>query len=279
MPGVIANHKTSIVDRTLPEIRNSLLKMSRLDILDLCWMLVNVGADMIEADAGLLDKMGKLPDGLVFLLKATDISGLEACSRLKINRCVLRRSLLEQPGAAQWIRREGIQAVLEVRANSIGGIRRLEELKELENFDAVKCVRIAGLGRIDTPEWLETVEYIRDVLGTEIDICPDNRFSMGNAIALEAASSGIRYVTTSFSGFGYDRSYAALEVVLSAMKFQRTGGRKANPDVLPLLCEQFTKCSRVKIAGNRPVLSGNRMKREETGGSYGVVLVRELVDA
>lgn len=279
MPVDAVKRKTVMIDRTLPEIRSTLLKMSRLDILDLCWMLINVGADMIEADVELLDRMGKLPEGLAFILRAGSLSELEACGRFKITRCIVQRSLLEQPGVPELIKREGLCAVLEVRANSIGSIRHLEKIKALKNFEAVCCIRIIGLGRIDTPEWLETMDYIKDVLGKEMDICPDNRFSMGNAIALEAAADGMEYVTTSFSGFGYGRSFASLELVLPAMKLQRPGVRKVSPDVLPLLCEQFTKCSHVKIIKHTPALSGDSYSERIIQYPDDYVEARELVDA
>ncbi len=279
MPVDAVKRKTVMIDRTLPEIRNTLLKMSRLDILDLCWMLINVGADMIEADVELLEKMGRLPEGLAFILRADSIPELEACGRFRINRCIIQRSLLEQPGVPELIKKEGLCAVLEVRANSIGSIRHLEGMKALKNFEAVSCIRVIGLGRVDTSEWLETMDYIKGVLEKEIDICPDNRFSMGNAIALEAAANGMEFVTTSFSGFGYGRSFASLELVLPAMKLQRPGVRKVNPDVLPLLYEQFTKCSHIKIVRNTPVISSDSYSERVIQYPGDGIAASELVDA
>lgn len=272
-------HKTVIIDRTLPEIRGTLLRRSRLDILDLCWMLMNIGADIVEADVELLKKMGRLPEGLAFILRAESISDLEACGRFGIKRCIMHRSLLEQPGIPELIKREGLYAVLEVRANSIGGIRNLEGLKSMNHFEAVSGIRITGLGRIDTPEWLQTINYIKSVLKKEIDICPDNRFFMGNAIALEATANGMEYVTASFSGFGYGCSYASLELVLPAMKMQRPGVRKVNPDVLPLLREQFQKCSHVKIIRNKPVISSDSYSERIIQYPSGFMTARELIDA
>lgn len=279
MPVDALKHKTVMIDRTLPEIRGTLLRRSRLDILELCWMLMNIGADIVEADVELLNKMGRLPEGLAFILKAESLSDLEACGRFGIKRCIMRRSLLEQPGVSELIKKQGLNTALEVRANSIGGIRHLEGLKALGNFEAVSCIRITGLGRADTPEWLETTYYIKGILEKEIDICPDDRFFMGNAIALEAAANGMEYVTASLSGFGDGHRYASLELVLPAMKLQRPGIRKVNPDVLPRLYEQFEKCSHVKIIKNKPVISSDSYSERVIKYPGGLITAGELIDA
>ncbi len=274
-----AKHKTVIIDRTLPEIRSTLLRRSRLDILDLCWMLINVGADIVEADVELLKKMGRLPDGLAFILRAESISDLEACLQFGIKHCIIRKSLLEQPGVPELIKKEGLCAVLEVRANSIGSIKNLEGLGTLGNFEAVSCIRVFGLARVDTSEWLQSINYIKAVLEKEIDICPDNRFFMGNAIVLEAATNGMEYVTASFSGFGLGCSYASLELILPAMKLQRSGVRKVNPDVLSILYEQFEKCSHVKIIRNKPVISSDSYSERVIQYPGSFITAGELFDA
>lgn len=279
MTGDAKNHRTLVIDRTLPEIRSTLLKMSRLDILELCWLLRNVGADFIEADPELLGRIGRLPEGLAFILKAGNVADLNVCKDTGIRRCVFRRNLLEQPEIAETIRNNNLYAVLEVRVNSIGGIRRLEALKETARFEVLSGIRITGLGQIDTPEWIDTIKRTRAILGKAIDICPDNRFSMGNAVALEAAMNGIDCITASFSGFGCDRSYAALEVVLSALKRKLAGGGKLNPEVLSLLYKQFTKCSRRKIVEKAPILLWNPADGWYDGERGGAKKVMELVDA
>lgn len=274
-----ANRKTLIIDRTLSEIRTTLLRMSRLDILDLCCMLMNVGADIIETDLELLGKMGKLPEGLVFMLKVCSLNDMEACVQHRIKRCVLHSSLLSEPGVVECIKTNGLFAELEVIVNSIEGVKRLEKLHSLKGMDSLSCLRLTGLGKLDAPDWIDEVEHIRTVLGKFVDICPDNRFSMGNAVALEAAANGIDFVTTSFTGFGNDCSYAALEIVLSALKLQRKVIGKADPEVLSVLCEQFTKCSRMKISKNKPVIGENIMPGRSGGHTVSLTITKELADA
>jgi homocitrate synthase NifV len=274
-----SNHKIFVIDRTLPEIRSSLLKMSRLDILDLCWMLMNAGADFIETDRELLNKMGKLPEGLSFQLQTNSLSDLEACARFKIKRCVLHKAFFDSPGAAETIRKEGLYTVLEINAENLADLQYMERLKNGRNHDTLSCLRVSGLGRLDSSGWLEPVLRLRNVLGKEIDIFPDDRFSMGNAIALEAAMGGLDYITATFMGYGNGGGHAALEAVLSALMLYKPGLKKVNPDVLSVLRDQFAKCSHTKIPRNCPIVGENTLNRREKRYSANFTAFRELIDA
>ena len=253
---------TLIIDRTLPEIYRPACKMSRLDILDYCWLQKDMGVDIIELDAGLVRKIGKLPEGLDFILRISAYDDIKLCIRTGIKRCVMRRPLLEMPGMAGIICANKLEATLEVSINTLKGIDRLEQIKGLESFDALSSIRVSGLSHVASYEWVDSMERIKNKLRMKMDICPENRFCLGTAAALEAVESGYDYVTASFAGYGRKKSYTPLEELLAAMKVLL--GKLSRTDLckLPELSGRFKKFSQRSIPDNKAIIGRNIFKYE-----------------
>ena len=250
------NKEVVVIDRTLPEIYAA-KKMSRLDILDFCWLLRQVGVDIIEVDARLMRSLGKLPEGLEFMLEAESAEDLPICTKLKNRRCVLQQQLLAQHEAVEYIRIHSLYAVLEVPADSLEDLYGLDRLLSLPGLDVISCIRITSLEKLDSHLWIETVELLKGILGKRIDICPYHSLSMGNAILLEAAANGMDYVTSTFMGHGGERGYASTEILLTALKVFYGDTRNSDLKMLPQLRALFTKYSHVKVPANIPVIGRN----------------------
>lgn len=203
-----------IIDRSLPEIYPLCSKISRLDMLDFCWMLKSAGAGIIEISPEILAIMGKLPEGLDFIVRARTADDMGLCARSRVKRIVVGKALLES-GAVGLIKDGGFTVVLEVRINSVDGLCRLERLPELPSFPLAGCVRILGLDAAASDEWLDAARKVRSVTGRMLDICIGNTFSMGTSTSLEGITGGMDFVTASFGGYG---NFTPLEELLSALK-------------------------------------------------------------
>ena len=260
----VNGQRVVIIDRTLPELLSAADKMSRLDILDFCWMLKNAGVDIIEADTRLISKLGKLPQGLDFLLEVESIEDLHICKRLRNRSCVLKPQLLLMDEVVECIREHSLHAELDITASSIEDLYGLEMLSTFPGIQLISGIRLTGLGRLDTTEWVSVVKRLKGILEKKIDICPAQTLSMGNAILLEAALNGMEYVTATFTGYGQKRKYASTEILLTALKVLYGDARKSNLQMLPDLRELFARHVHEKIPDNTPVI-GKHIFMYESG--------------
>lgn len=224
-----AKSTARVIDRSLPEIHPLCSKLSRLDMLEFCWMLKSAGTDIIEISGEILAILGKLPEGLDFIVRVRTEDDVALCVRSRVKRIVLDEALLES-GAAGLIKSGDFTAALEVRANSIDGICRLEQLVDLCNFPLVGCIRILGLDAAVSDEWLGAARKVRSVTGRLLDICAGNAFSMGTSTSLEGMAGGMDFVTASFGGYG---GFTPLEELLSALKARYEGMAEADLGMLP----------------------------------------------
>jgi homocitrate synthase NifV len=255
-----AKLSSKIIDRTLPEIYPLCARISRLDTLDFCWMLKSAGVDIIEISSEMLSRIGKLPEGLEFIVRTRSPADIERCINNHVKRIVLGKSLLAD-GPAEMIRAGGLEAALEMRVNSIDGIYRLEQLENNRSFAGVSCIRILGLDAVSSNEWLAAARKIRDITGKRLDICTGNRFFTAVSTVLEGMTGGMDFVTASFNGFG---CFAPLEELLAALKVHCGGGFKADLGVLPKLSSFVTAHTRRKIPAYKPVI-GDRIFVYESG--------------
>lgn len=239
-----------IIDRTLPEIYPLCTKISRLDMLDFCWMLKSAGVDIIEISSEMLARIGKLPDGLEFIVRVRKLEDIEMCVNNHVKRIVLGKYLLTD-GAVEMIKAGRLETVLELRVNSIEGIYRLEQLVNHRHFAAVDCIRILGLDAVPSNEWLDAARKVRAATGKMLDICAGNRFFTAVSAALEGMTGGMDFVTVSFNGFG---CFAPLEELLAALKVHFGSELKADLSMLPKLGSFITVHTRCKIPAYKPVI-------------------------
>ncbi len=255
---------TLIIDRTLPEIYQPQGKMSRLDILDFAWILKNMGVDIIEIDGKLMRKVGKLPSGLDYIFRIHSVEDIKTCASSGIKQCVLRKSVLMLPGIAGGIAANGLDATLEVNINTLEGIYNLKRLKYTGSLSIIRCLRIAGLGKLVSDAWVNAVKQIQSLLAVKVDICPGNRFSLGTAAALEAVEHGMDFVTASFAGYGREYAFTPLEELLVATKVLLDKNAKADLTALPELSKRFKKFTRREIPGGKAII-GRDIFRYESG--------------
>jgi len=262
MPFNSESKATMVIDRTLPEIYQSPGRMSRLDILDFCWILKGMGVDIIEIDGRLVQKIGKLPEGLDYIFRVRSPEDIGICISSGIKRCILRKPVLMQQDILDIISLNRLDATLEVNVNTLEGIYSLEKLKCLKGLNIISCLRIAGLGSISSAAWVNAVEQIRSLLDLKVDICPGNRFSLGTAAALEAVEYGMDYVTASFAGYGREYKFAPLEELLVSMKILLNKNLKADLSTLPELSRRFSKYTHREIRGGKAIIGKDIFKFE-----------------
>jgi homocitrate synthase NifV len=91
-------------------------------------------------------------------------------------------------------------------------------------------------------------------LGIGIDICPENNYYCGTAIAIEALMEGMDSVTATFTGCGKERRFGALEEILAGIKVLISSEAKMNLRKLPQLSNCFTKVTGLNIHYSKPIV-------------------------
>lgn len=254
-----------IIDRTLPEIFHSNPKISRLDILNLSWMLFTLGADLIEIDLHIMKKLGKLPAGLNFLYRVDSGTALEGLLIYPVKNIVLSRDIPQFDSILEKLTAQCKDITVEFRVESIYDIFKINKLKADGWIRNIKSVRIVGMNRFVSADWMKSVEYIKKVHGVSIDICPENLFCNATALAVEGMMDTAEYIiTASFMGYGGASGYAAVEQVLTFASTVLKLSKRVWLNILPELAHSFTMATGVQIPENMPVI-GKNIFRYESG--------------
>lgn len=241
---------SKIIDRTLPEIYPLCARISRLDVLDFCWMLKSAGVDIVEISSEILARIGRLPGGLEFVVRVRKPEDIDLCIKNHVKRIVLGKSALTDEAAGR-IAAGGLEAALELRVNAIERIYLLERLTGYRQFDVVRCIRLLGLDAVSSDEWLAAARTVRGITGKTLDICTGNRFFTAASTALEGMTGGMDFVTVSFNGLG---CFAPLEELLAALMVHFGGKLKADMSVLPKLGSFITARTKCRISPYKPVI-------------------------
>ncbi len=246
-----------IIDRTLPEIFYSNPKISRLDILNLSWMLNTLGADFIEIDFNILKKLGKLPTGLNFLFRVDSETALEDLWAHPIKNVVLGRDVPQFDSILEKLVARCKDITVEFRVESICDIHKINKLKADGWIRNINTIRIVGINRFVSAVWMKSVEYIKRVHGVNIDICPGNLFYNATAIAVDGIINNVEYITASFMGYGGASGYAAVEQVLTFVSVVLKSNKRIRLNVLPELAQRFSKATGIQIPESMPVIGKN----------------------
>ncbi len=252
-----------IIDRTLPEIYGANPKISRLDILNFCWMLFTLGADYIEIDHNILKKLSKLPTGLNFIYRVDSRIALEELWEHPIRNIVLSRDVPQFDNILNELAVQSKDITVESRAESICDIYKINRLRTDGWIRNIKSVRIIGMNRFVSAAWIKSIEYIKKVQGVSIDICPENLYSNATAIAVEGMMDA-DYITASFMGYGGSSGYAAIEQILAFAGTVQKSPRRIWLKILPGLAQNFSAVTGVRIPENMPVI-GENIFRYESG--------------
>lgn len=253
-----------IIDRTLPEIYSTDIKVSRLDLIDLCWMLKEIGVDLIEINRGILEKMGKLPAGIGFVYRINSKEDFDLCLKHKVKYCILDKNVFSGKELLKEISLQGIHMTAEFTANSMRELYDLGKLKKAGEFRYIDSLRITGISSFMSAEWTNAVYRLRSLLGKPMDICPRNPFFMATALAVEGIMNGLDCITASFLGFGREGGYAAIEEIVMAVKVLTSNSIHLNLSVLPALGKRLKKIAGIHIPANKPIV-GERIFEYESG--------------
>lgn len=245
------NNKVTVIDRTLPEILSKRHIMKRLETIYFCWMLKEIGVDLIEIDAEFLKAIPKLPSGLDFILRIRSKDDLIKCIKSNIKYCVLGEEFLTDFEMLERIKNHGIKITLEVEIEKLSSI---DKVKNLGNLEWIDEVRLNGMDSLFNLLWIDKVKALSKTLNKGINICPGNKFYSATALCVEGIMNGINSVTVSFLGYSQNKGFAALEEVLAAVKVLIKADLKLDLRKLPEAAEYFTSLSGIRIPENKPVV-------------------------
>jgi len=242
-----------VIDRTIPEIYSSCRKMSRLDIIDLCWMLKDIGVDLVEINTDMLKKAGKLPSGIDFLLRITSVGDIQILNSYNIKNCIMNEEFLIELGNPADIISKDINLAAEFKVDSMAKLHQMRKSKCLRETNKINTIRVTGLSDCLSLEWIGIAKEVAKALNVNMDICPENRYYIATAVAVEAVMNGMDFITASFLGYGECSRYAALEEVLLSAKVLINSRSNTDLGILPEFCRHFEKITGKCIADNKPV--------------------------
>ncbi|MCX7920566.1 MAG: citramalate synthase [Clostridia bacterium] len=253
---------TKVIDRTLPEILTEKRKLSRMDIIDLCWKLKNIGADLIEINRDILKILGKLPKGITFLFRIECDEDLQLLKNTDISYCISKEEAFFNKNVLENNRLKALNRFIEIKADSISELLSVIETKGTGWGGQIDCLRITGLNNFLCEDWINAVGQVSKSLNVKIDICPDNHFYTATALALEAIKNQSDYVTVSFAGFGGEYGFAALEEVMVGMRVLLKKDKEAKLELLPDFSKDFTQLTEICIPGYKPLIGEDIFKYE-----------------
>lgn len=255
------NNKITVIDRTLPEIISNKHSMKRLETIYFCWILKEIGVDVLEIDSLFLESIPKLPSGLVFLLRINSKEDLLRCIKSNIKYCIFSHELLSDIEMLKKAKSYGIKITVEVNIEKLNGI---DKVKNLSNLHLVDEIRLMGMDSLINLLWIDKVKNLSKTLNKVINICPGNMFYNATALCLEGIMNGINSVTVSFLGYGQSKGFAALEEILAATKVILNAELKLDLSKLPEAAEYFTSLAGVRIPENKPIV-GKRIFNYQAG--------------
>ncbi|RCX12721.1 homocitrate synthase NifV [Anaerobacterium chartisolvens] len=249
----------TIIDRTLPEIYMSEVKMSRLDIIDLCWALKDIGVDLIEINRDICAKVGKLPAGIDFLLRVRKREDLHVLQKASIRSCIIGEEQMSDSKLMEELKSTGVSVSLEYRVDTV---QELLMACKSGLDKGISRLRILGLSRISSFKWIEAIKEISTLYGGGVDICAENSLYCATALTVEGAMNGAGSVTASFSGYGGENGFAALEEVLASIKTIIDPYTRLDLKKLPNLKKKFTHITGRSVSGIKPVIGRDIFKYE-----------------
>lgn len=245
------NNAVTVIDRTFVEIPSKKYTKKRLETIYFCWILKEIGVDLIEIDSKFLESIPKLPSGLVFLLRCNSKEDVLRCVKSNIKYGIIPEEILKDIEMIKRAKSFGIKITVEVKVEKLSDI---DKVKNLSNLDLVDEIRLIGMDSILDLLWTDKVKRLSKTLNKVINICPQNAYYSATALAIEAIMNGINSITVSFLGYGESKGFAALEEVLAAAKVIVNRELKLDLSKLPEAAQYFTSLSGIRIPENKPVV-------------------------
>ncbi len=271
--------KFKIIDRTVPEIVRKNKEASKDELLQLCRVLKNLGADFIEVDKATVDILQELVEDMKFIYR---IREKEDASLMKGHRfsgiLVDKIENLKELAAYKLEIKTSQKIILEIHLDSIEELNQwLSESGDIE-FNKIYSIRITGLSR--SILWGDAVDFneLRETYGVKFDICPGDEYYCASAISLEALEKGADFVTAAFCGNGGREGFAALEEVLMSLKILYKLNMRIEPSFFSLAKVLYEKLTGEVIPGQKPVLGEDIFKCESGIHVDGLIKNPELYE-
>ena len=228
-----------LIDATLTKIDHCL--PSKEQLLLFCKFMKAIGIIDLEISLKIYEVLEKLPEGFNFYLSLKNLDDVNEYSG--IYKLIIPRN------------QEG-EVISQVQINDI------REIVQLRSYENCKHIRIIGLDDLICHNYTYVMKEIMTILkNTKVNLCPENVYHCGTAIAVEWALQGGREVTTSFTGVG---GLAATEEVLMALRI--VSRYKVNQELSALinLKEVFEQIVKKEVKKNKPII-GENIFRVESG--------------
>lgn len=251
-----------IVDRTLPEICELNQSADPGQLLQLIYGFKAMGVDLLEVDRQVIHALDWTPRNMGYLFKAADTWDVEFALGHGLRNILIEGRLLLDDRLYTRLSQLDLNITAEFTANDIREIKELYNSIPSRRFEKMGYLRFTGLSRLMGPSWMEEIRRIVGLPKMGVEICPLNPFHTGVAIAVEGIMNGAEGVAASFTGYGKERDYAALEEILMGVKVLINGEADIDLTVLPGMGETFTGITGRAIPVNKPVLGKNLFKYE-----------------
>lgn len=252
-----------ITDRTIPELMRQAGKISRLDMINFCFLLHNAGVDRLELTREAAEKMVRLPKGLTFLFRVKGWADLCYARDNRIKHILIDMALLEN----QTLMAEAARLKMTVTAEVLQKERSLKELlsenmPKMVGSDAA-VLRIVGLEKMITGHWVRLLRELHEKYQVQFELCPTNDCFGAVGTILDAAMSGIHAGVASFTGIGeMSGGYAPIEEVLVALAVVLNRKPAEGASRMPEMKRQFERFVRRKLSESKPVLGECLFKME-----------------
>jgi homocitrate synthase NifV len=256
------NRILKIIDRTLPEIFAVKNNFNGNDVLNYCNLVKIMGIDLFEVDYTVMKKISKMPKGIDFIYKANSEYELEECIRRGIKYCVVKWIKMINPYFCDIVLKSGMAVTVEYKVESILDLYKLDKMMAMGKLRNTGKLRIKGLDRVVSNEWVEILDDISNKYNIDIDICPDNTFNIATSVSIEGIMSGISTITGTFMGYGSCKGYAAIEEVLMAIKLLIDPKINTKLSILPQLKKSFCQMTGIVVPDNKPVIGEDIFKYE-----------------
>lgn len=251
-----------INDRTLSGINPEDIHFSRLDVINFCWMLRDIGIDLIEVNGKIIDKLKKMPKGLDYLFRISTPEDLQKCIDYNFQNCVLTISTFFKYKFYEVLKEKDKIVTIEIPVEVLESDIALEKLKRKNILKCIGRLRITGNVTQNSDEYISLLNKVKVKLNIPLDICPENRFFNATAITVEAVQNAEECITVAFLGYGKVTGFAALEEVITALKvFMKFEGEQ-RLKLLPEISKQFSKLTGIEIPYSKAILGKGIFKFE-----------------
>ncbi|MBZ4645357.1 MAG: nifVo [Clostridia bacterium] len=251
-----------ITDRTIPEILKFNRNIRKKDLLKFCIMLGKLGVDFIEINRDAFEKIEVLLRGMEFIYRIEDEKDIAICADNHFKHCVVncKQFLYSQFELVQRLKAANI--TIEINLNDISRGYKLTRLRSFIDFSNIYCLRIYGLNKFILPEGISMAKKIKESLNVKVDVCPENKYFMATAIAVEGIRHDADSITTAFAGYGGRYGFAALEEVLLALQIIDSLKIDGDTGLFPQVCKLYRGLTGIDIPKMKPILGEDIFKYE-----------------